>query len=260
MESKKVVAVSGGFDPMHIGHIEMLEQARMLGDELVVIVNNDHWLCAKKGYAFMPEAERVRLLERYPFVDRVVLTDHTPNDPDRSVSRTLEMVRPDIFANGGDRGETNTPEADVAERLGIMMVYGIGGGKVQSSSWMTARAIAEANTIRRPWGLFRNHAGGEGWHLKTLHIQPKTRLSLQHHALRNETWLLVEGDVTATVGESLDDLREVPLERGKGFFVPIGTIHRLSSQNGGVVVEIMDGEYDEEDIVRLDDDFGRIAA
>ena len=85
MDSKRIVAVSGGFDPLHIGHLELLEQARALGDKLVVILNNDNWLRAKKGYAFMPEAERAVLLERYPFVDQVVRTDHAPNDPDRSV-------------------------------------------------------------------------------------------------------------------------------------------------------------------------------
>jgi len=257
MDSRKIVAVSGGFDPMHVGHLELLEQARALGDELVVILNNDHWLHAKKGYAFMPEAERVVLLERYPFVDRVVLTDHTPNDSDRSVCRALREIRPNIFANGGDRGITNTPEADVAEQLGIEMVYGIGGGKIQSSSWMAQKAFSEANTVHRPWGLFRNHAGGEDWHLKTLHINPGVRLSLQQHALRTEAWILVEGDATATVGDSIDSLEEKVLKQGQLFFVPVGTIHRLSSEKGGIVVEVMSGQYDEEDIVRFEDDFGR---
>lgn len=257
MDSRKIVAVSGGFDPMHIGHLELLEQARALGDELVVILNNDHWLRAKKGYAFMPEAERVSLLEKYPFVDRVVLTDHIPNDPDRSVCRTLALVQPDIFANGGDRGSTNTPEADVAARLDIEMAYGIGGGKVQSSSWMAQQAFTEANTVRRPWGIFRTHASGEDWHLKTLHIIPGVRLPLQKHAVCSETWMLVEGDATATIGNSLETLEEVPLQQGRIFTVPAGAIHRLSSEEGGVIVEVTSGQYDEEDIVRFEDDFNR---
>lgn len=258
MDSRKTVAVSGGFDPLHIGHLELLEQARALGDELVVILNNDHWLRAKKGYVFMPEAERAGLLERYPFVDRVVLTDHSPNDPDRSVCRALQEVRPNIFANGGDRGEDTTPEADVAEQLGIEMVYGVGGGKIQSSSWMAQNAFSEANTMHRPWGFFQNHASGEGWHLKTLHINPGARLSLQQHALRAESWILVEGDATATTGDSIDSLEEKELQRGQLFHIPTGTMHRLSSRGGGVVVEVMDGQYKEEDIERFEDDFGRV--
>jgi len=137
--SKKIVAVSGGFDPIHIGHVRMIREAAELGDELVVIANNDHWLRAKKGSAFMPESERKEILESIKGVTRVVMTSHKQNDPDRSVCETLREVRPDIFANGGDRFADNIPEAILARELGIELVFGVGrGGKVQSSSWLTA--------------------------------------------------------------------------------------------------------------------------
>lgn len=259
MKEKRVVAVSGGFDPLHVGHLQMLQEARALGDKLVVIVNNDNWLKAKKGFVFMPEAERSALIAAYPFVDRVVLTDHIVNDPDRSVSRMLEQLRPDIFANGGDRGETNTPEADVAKRVGIKMHYGIGGGKKQSSSWMTSHAFEEMHTVHRPWGSYRNHLGNDAWHLKTLHLNAGTRLSLQRHSLREELWVLVQGDAIATQGDSLNALTQFPLSKGVPFKVPVGSIHRLESKNGCSIVEIMYGTYDEEDIERLEDDYGRTA-
>lgn len=145
---KKVVAVSGGFDPIHIGHVRMFERAKALGDELVVILNNDNWLVKKKGYAFMPEKERKEVIEALRAVDRVVITKHKPdaNGPkDMSVSHILEELKPDIFANGGDRNEKNA--ADPASSLywdigtcrdiGAEMVFNIGkGGKVQSSSWL----------------------------------------------------------------------------------------------------------------------------
>ncbi|MBD3251756.1 adenylyltransferase/cytidyltransferase family protein [Candidatus Uhrbacteria bacterium] len=141
MNEKKIIAVSGGFDPIHIGHIRMIQEAAALGDELVVIMNNDHWLKKKKGYAFMPEHERKEIIESIAGVARVVLTDHDEACEDRSVCETLRAVRPHVFANGGDRKPDGdpVPEAMLCEELGIEMVYNIGrGGKVQSSSWLTA--------------------------------------------------------------------------------------------------------------------------
>ncbi len=134
---KVVVAVSGGFDPIHIGHVRMFEHARALGDELVVLLNNDNWLKKKKGFAFMPEKERKEVIEALWTVDRVVITRHKPNDKDVSVSRELRMVKPDIFANGGDRKLDNIPEVAVCDAIGCTMVFNVGkGGKIQSSSWL----------------------------------------------------------------------------------------------------------------------------
>lgn len=135
-----VVAVSGGFDPVHIGHVRMFKAARKLGDRLVVILNNDHWLHTKKGFVFMPQEERRELLEAFAEVDEVVITRHRPNDEDRSVCRELRLVRPHIFANGGDRrGKKDIPEAILCDELGIRMLFNRGeGGRVQSSSWLTA--------------------------------------------------------------------------------------------------------------------------
>ncbi|MCB9818892.1 GDP-mannose 4,6-dehydratase [Candidatus Nomurabacteria bacterium] len=141
---KRVVAVSGGFDPLHVGHIRMFDEAKKMGDKLVVIVNNDNWLMQKKGFVFMPEAERVEVIKGYRAVDEVIVTEHTSQDSDTTVCKALEKLRPDIFANGGDRRNTNTPEADLCQSLGIEMVYNVGaGGKMQSSSWMIQKS-AEA--------------------------------------------------------------------------------------------------------------------
>lgn len=140
-KKKKVVAVSGGFDPVHIGHVRMFKEAKALGDELVVILNNDNWLTFKKGFAFMPEDERREVIEAFDSVDRVILTAHEPNTADISVCRELELIKPDIFANGGDRKDDNIPEYALCERLGIEMVFNVGhGGKVQSSSWLIKKA------------------------------------------------------------------------------------------------------------------------
>ena len=254
----RVVAVSGGFDPLHIGHVRMFEAARKLGDKLVVIMNNDHWLRMKKGFTFMPQKERAEIIRHLPFVDKVVFTDHKKGDTDKSVSRTLAKVRPDIFANGGDRFSKNVPEVAVCKKLGIKMVFNVGqGGKVQSSSWMINNSRRPASKTIRPWGEYYGWDEGSEWNLKTIYIKPKKRLSLQYHHHREEWWLLVEGDATATVHEGKKILT-IPLRKGEVFRVGKKQIHRLSSKKGGVVVEVAYGPFDENDIVRLEDDHGRI--
>lgn len=134
-----IVAVSGGFDPVHIGHVRMFQEAKALGDKLVVILNNDAWLRTKKGQEFMDENERKEIIQAFEAVDEVIITSHSEDDTDRSVCRELEKVRPHIFANGGDRkpDEDPVPEVTLCKNLGIKLVYNIGaGGKVQSSSWL----------------------------------------------------------------------------------------------------------------------------
>ena len=139
-KSKKiVVAVSGGFDPVHIGHVELFERAKKLGDELVVILNNDNWLKKKKGFVFMPQAERKGILEALRVVDKVVLTNHKPNPDDMSVCDSLRKIKPDMFANGGDRWKHNVPEVNVCQEFKIKTVFNV-GQKIQSSSWLIKKA------------------------------------------------------------------------------------------------------------------------
>lgn len=254
------VAVSGGFDPLHIGHVRMFKKARRYGDKLVVILNNDNWLKNKKGFAFMPEKERKEIIESFPFVDKVVLTDHTPNDPDRSVVRTLRKIKPAIFANGGDRKPDGdpVPEVEFCKQAGIKLVYNVGeGGKVQSSSWMIKDAVRGMARSIRPWGEFYGWDSGDEWYLKTLSVKPGKRLSLQYHNHRAERWVLVEGDAVAIVQKG-NELIEIPLSVGETFIVEKGMPHRLMSKNGGKLVEVAIGNFDENDIVRLHDDHGRL--
>ena len=128
---KKTIVVSGGFDPLHVGHLRMMQEAAQHG-LLTVIINSDEWLLRKKGYVFMPWEERAELIESYDFVSQVVKAQ----DEDRTVVKSLDELRPDIFANGGDRGNINTPEARFCRENDIEMMFGIGGGKIQSSSTM----------------------------------------------------------------------------------------------------------------------------
>jgi cytidyltransferase-like protein len=136
-----LIAVSGGFDPLHIGHVRLIHAARRLVGpyKLVVILNNDNWLRQKKHFVFMPEAERAEILEALRWVDQVHITDHASGCEDMSVCDALRTLRPDVFANGGDRGGNDIPEFALCQQLGIAMRFNVGGGKVQSSSWLTGR-------------------------------------------------------------------------------------------------------------------------
>ncbi|HUO56384.1 MAG TPA: adenylyltransferase/cytidyltransferase family protein [Candidatus Paceibacterota bacterium] len=254
------VMVSGGFDPIHIGHVRMFEEARMLGDKLVVVINNDNWLRSKKGFAFMPERERKEIIAKFPFVDKVVLTKHKKNDPDRSVSRELAAIKPAIFANGGDRKSTkDIPEAAVCKKLGIKMVFNLGkGGKVQSSSWVIRDASRNFVRSVRPWGEFYGWDAGSQWKLKTMYIHPGKRLSLQYHHHRREQWVLVQGDATATIHDKEGKPQTKVMKIGEPVFVDVKAIHRLESKRGGIVVEVALGKFDENDIVRIEDDYSRV--
>ena len=135
--------VSGGFDPVHIGHVRMFEEAKKLGDELVVLLNNDNWLKLKKGFVFMPEHERKEIIEAFKAVDRVILSSHKKNTKDISIAKDIKTLRPHIFAKGGDRhtGNLPTPEVLVCNEIGCKIVNGIGyGGKVQSSSELVKKS------------------------------------------------------------------------------------------------------------------------
>jgi len=136
MKKPVVVAVSGGFDPIHIGHVHLFRDARALGDKLVVILNDDEWLKRKKGYVFMPQEERKELLEHIRWVDEVVIREPRKT---YDVCHMLEKLDIDIFANGGaDRSnEQEIPEAAICKARNIKMIFNVGDvGKPQSSSWL----------------------------------------------------------------------------------------------------------------------------
>ena len=128
----KVVAVSGYFDPIHVGHLEFLKIAKSLGDKLVVIINSDYQADLKKGKSFMPEEDRLEIVQALRCVDEVFLSI----DKDKSVCKSLEHLKPDIFANGGDRSLEEIPETAVMKKYNIEMVDGL-GEKIRSSSDIT---------------------------------------------------------------------------------------------------------------------------
>ena len=142
---KKRIMVSGGFDPLHIGHIKMIESASQLGN-VIVVINSDEWLIRKKGYAFMPWKERAEIMGNIKGVTLVT----SVNDTDGTVCEALIHHKPDMFANGGDRTENNTPETELCNFLDIEVLWGMGGtDKPQSSSWLVNKAMEQLNEIKQ---------------------------------------------------------------------------------------------------------------
>ena len=128
----KTVAISGYFDPIHVGHLEYISEARKLGDKLIVIVNNNHQCILKKGKPFMDENDRVLITSSLKDVDDVFLSI----DKDKTVCKSLEQIKPDIFANGGDRKNYEIPESTICKKYNIQIIDGL-GEKIRSSSDLT---------------------------------------------------------------------------------------------------------------------------
>lgn len=201
----KRIAISGGFDPIHPGHVAMIEDAQKFG-EVHIIVNSDEWLIRKKGFFFQPWIDRKKILEAYtPHI-------HEVDDSDGTVCEALRRIKPDYFGNGGDRGKTNTPELDVCVELGIEPVFEIGGGKYSSSSALNAK-----QRVLTRWGWYDVILDMHKLKVKMLHIEPKMSLSLQRHSDRSEFFFTPSGEVkinlpgvwhtlTAPEGESLEIL------------------------------------------------------
>ena len=139
---KNVIIVSGGFDPVHKGHIRMFREAANFGANVNVGLNSDEWLSRKKGKPFMEWEERAEILESCKFVDQVISFDDSDDTANDAIKRVFDMYNADsseyniYFANGGDRKLGNVPEFDNCRELGVVMLWNIGGGKIQSSSWL----------------------------------------------------------------------------------------------------------------------------
>jgi rfaE bifunctional protein nucleotidyltransferase chain/domain len=141
-----VVATSGGFDPLHIGHVRLFQEAKKLGDRLVVILNSDEWLKRKKGFVFMNLKHRMEMVMAIKGVDEVMVWD----DGTPTVSGALKKLKPDIFAKGGDRSSLDkVPEAATCKEIGCKIVFDVGkGGKMESSSWLLKRFLDNSKDMK----------------------------------------------------------------------------------------------------------------
>lgn len=252
---KKIVIATGGFDPVHSGHIEYLKEARKLGDSLVVGANSDEWLRRKKGREFMPWDERSAILSALEVVERVIRFD----DSDGSAKDAIKQVRSIwpydkiIFANGGDRTNANIPEMDI-EDDNLEFVFGVGGEhKMNSSSWILQEW--KAPKTERQWGYYRVlHENNQEVKLKELTVEPSQRLSMQKHQDRAEHWFVAEGTATVyTINQSTDAELLGVFEKFKHIHINKTEWHQLCNETDSPlkIIEIQYGERcEEEDIER----------
>ena len=252
----KIVIVTGGFDPLHSGHIAYFEAARALGDRLVVGINSDDWLTRKKGRPFMPATERRAIIENLRMIDRVVEfndDDDTAIDAIRAVRDYY--IRPGtkfIFANGGDRTADNIPEMVFDD---VDFQFGVGGeNKMTSSSWI----LTEWKTPKtnRAWGHYRVlHEVGPHTKLKELTVMPGQRLSMQRHDQRAEFWFVAEGKATVYTIDDASTDQEVKCEltMHQNTFINKNEWHQLCNETDQPLklIEIQyGGRCVEEDIER----------
>jgi len=248
---KEVVLVTGGFDPLHSGHIEYFKSAKELGDELVVGINSDEWLTRKKGRAFMNFAERKAIIEALEVVDKVIDFD----DSDDTASYALYKIQSMypigtkfIFANGGDRGNATTPEyKQYAEMPWVRFEFGVGGtNKRNSSSWI----LDDWKTQRthRTWGYWRvldDKQPKVGQKVKELVINPRKSLSNQKH--RNEYWYVLEGDIMIEL-EFGKKKEAIYLRPHDTFLIPKECWHKTTNigDEPAHIIEVQYGELCEE--------------
>ena len=254
----RVVLTTGGFDPLHSGHIEYFKAARELGDHLVVGLNSDAWLTRKKGRPFMPFEERAAIIKELSCVDEVIGF----NDDDGTACNAIGQVLATkgsswqlIFANGGDRKNTNTPEYKTyGLDTDVKFVFGIGGDdKKNSSSWIL-KAWSQPTT-ERAWGKYTVLDKGDGWQVKQLEFDVGRALSDQRHFKRSEHWHVVDGVITMLLEDRNGVRSSHLLVPGDSIDIPVGYWHKaINSDNKTArVIEVwMGNELTEDDIERRD--------
>lgn len=250
---KTIVVVSGGFDPIHSGHIRLIKEAKLLGNMLIVGINSDEWLARKKGRAFMPWQERLCVLNNLSSVDEV----YTFDDSDGSACHLLQQVRAHypnhkiVFANGGDRTKDNIPEMKVP---GVEFAFGVGGeNKANSSSWIL-QEWKTPKTVRQ-WGYYRVlHEQDQTVKVKELTVAPGQRLSMQRHQDRAEHWFVAKGTATVyTINRKSDAELLGVFDQFKHLHIANNEWHQLCNEGTEElrVVEIQYGQRCvEEDIER----------
>ena len=254
--SDDIVLVTGGFDPLHSGHIEYIKSAAQRG-RVIVGLNSDEWLVRKKKRAFLPFSERKTILENLKQVMLVIGFNDSDNTACDAIAVVKKMFPRSkiIFANGGDRTNTNTPEAERYKGdLNVLFEYGVGGeNKMNSSSWILEEW--KAPKTERSWGCYRvvNEYGKEV-KLKELNVNPGKKLSMQKHSDRNEFWFVAEGEAMLHTYNDKGLLQRTIHNKFDIVEIEKGQWHQLcnGSNEPLKIIEIQYGiRCDEEDIVRL---------
>lgn len=255
---EKVVLVTGGFDPIHSGHIAYFKAARELGSHLVVGINSDAWLTRKKGRPFMPFKERAAIINELSCVDEVIAFDDSDNTACLAIGYVLQTKASKwklIFANGGDRTNTTTPEyATWGNHPDVEFAFGVGGeDKKNSSSWILKEWSHP--TVERAWGKYTVLDKGNGWQVKQLAFDAGKALSDQRHFKRSEHWHVVDGVITMDLEDKQGGKTRTLLVPGDSIDIPLGYWHKATNIDNkpARVIEVWLGNnLTEDDIERRD--------
>ena len=253
-----IILVTGGFDPIHSGHIAYFKDAKKLGKKLIVGVNSDNWLIQKKGISFLPIQERLEIVSNLAVVDAAIeFEDDESQSASNAIQKVLEMYPDDkiIFANGGDRNQSNIPEMEkYMNNERVSFEFGVGGNfKKNSSSWILKNWKGPVEY--RPWGWYRVLDDSDDHKVKEIEVNPKSRLSYQSHSKRSEVWTVISGEALVTI-----DDKTIELKMNDSIFIPVNSKHRLENKSEIKlnIIEIQTGSYfGEDDIERYEDDYNR---
>ena len=245
----KIIVVSGGFDPIHSGHIAYFESASKLGDKLIVALNSDEWLIKKKGKFFMPFKERKTIIKNLKMVDEVIdFEDDNLGSATNALIKVKQMYPKDeiAFANGGDRSKDNISEMSIE---GVEFLFGVGGDcKKNSSSWILKNW--QYYHEERLWGLFYNLFEEDQVKVKELVVEPGKGMSFQKHFKRNEIWLVSKGSCVVYFSKNDPDKKKnIQLNKFDNYFVPLGEWHQITNPFDETchLIEIQYGEACVED-------------
>ena len=245
---KKIVLVSGGFDPLHSGHLLYFEEARKLGDELWVGVNSDAWLVRKKGRPFMPFSERSNIVKNLRMVDQVLpFEDDELGSSNRFIESVLENTGSNtkiIVANGGDRNPSNIPEViKYGDHPRVEFAWSVGGDlKKNSSSWILEE-WKNPKTVR-PWGWYRVLDDHGVYKVKELVIESGKSLSMQRHFLRSEHWYVLKGSCVLNTEYNSKPYSQPLNELDCGYSIAPGVWHQAINQ-GITPCHVLEVQYGE---------------
>ena len=250
--------VSGGFDPVHIGHLRMFQDAKNLSNKVILLLNNDEWLVKKKGKPFMTEEQRKEILEEFQSISEVIIQTFSDQSSCKAIEEFV-LKNPNktiCYCNGGDRSNIkNIRESEICKKLGVNLEFGVGGEeKIESSSQLTKNYLG--NIEKRPWGNYHIIAKNIGYQIKEIRVSQGSKLSLQKHKDRSEFWQIVEGMSKITIGS-----KEYFLKEKEHIHIPKNTVHRIENIGNKelILIEIQLGQnLNENDIIRIEDDYGRV--